>query len=662
MRHVLAYAPILPATAGVIVGIVACEVLPWWVALVAGCASIALFMLRYRWMAFGLVFFAAGMLLCAIMQPNMPPPGVYNHKVLSSAQVLSSNEGENSITLVVRVDSVQHQVVPPFKAQIIVNSMKDTFDPYERCEFYAAYIPPGAPVLPGDADLTSYYKSEGIVAMSYCSDDQITITADAPFLSRMVNSARHRVEMAILNSPVSDDCKVFLLAVIVGDDEFISPSDTEAFRRAGVSHILVLSGLHVGIVVMIVMMLMIPFNLTRYGFYAAPIVAIILVWGYAMLVGMPSSVVRAAIMTTVYMLTRLIQRGHTGFNSLLISMLVILAVRPMWLYSAGFQLSVASVAAILAFTSLLPRQWQRHPVRFYLLMSIIIPVSAMLGTGIIMAIHFSSVSLLFLPANLVAGVLIPWIIGPGVVIMIFSLLGWHLTAMGWVVSKLYSLFLLIVTLVARIPGAELQGVEITPWAVLPYVAAVVFLWLAIYRKSWIWGVSSISAVGITLLIICNFCTSWPKSEFYILPDKDATRIVLVAAGRPMLILPDATPDTVEYLNKANRMHAGYLKLRADCDEFKLLHTPSQLKIANRVIRFVNNSRDTVALHERPNFLLISKGYKGDVMAIYRNLAPDTILISPALHPKISEKIIKSCGDSIPVINLRAMRFKILEDK
>lgn len=659
MRKILGMCPILPAAVGIVVGIPAYEFLPLWVCLPVLAVSCLFFIKHWPWTAATGLFVAVGMLLCALLRPGAPPDDIFHHKVTASAKVLTVEENPLSLSLLVKVDSIQQTPVSPFKAQLTVNSLSPDLEPGMRVHFTTAFSPlPGKSLLPGDTDLSLYYKSEGISALAYCNDSDCRIVAPATGIENFFTRTRKHLALTLLSTSLTDNCKTFLLATLLGDDAFLAPVTKDTFRRAGVSHLLALSGLHVGIIVVIVMMLSLPLNASRHGFYIRPVIAIVFVWCYAMLVGLPPSVVRAAIMTTVYMLARLIQRGHTGLNSLIISVVFILAIKPLWLYSIGFQLSIAAVASILAFTSLVPRKWHKYPVRHFLLMSVIVPVSAMLGTGIITALHFSSFPLLFLPSNIAVGLFAPWIIGFGAAILIFALCGWQLTVMAWLTSRLYALMTAIITFFGEIPEAEITGCDLPALAFLPYAAAVVFLWFAISRKSWRWGLSSIVSFLLTGLVAITFTTPRPDSELFILPDKDATKIILYTSGTPALILPDAKVDTEEVLRKTNRQHLGYLSLRSDAESFFLRPTPRRITINGTALRMISEASDTTTDTTPPTYLLICSGFSGNTPQIWRKLRPDTILLSPALSPRTSKRIIKECGDSIPVKNLRGSGIKI----
>jgi len=662
MRSPTSYAPILPVAIGIPVGIVALMCVPAWCAVVPVALAVVLFSMGKRWWATGAFFVAVGMLTARIMTPAEPPESILGQKLRFSATIVTVNESRQTCRLKIEVDSVEHRALTPFFAMLTVNALNCEFCPGERICFLAGLkFPQSSPILPGDSDFSLYYMSEGITALGFCKAEDIAVVGSPGTITKMFDKARQSIASAIVSTPLTPKCSAFMLATLLGDDALLHPATKETFRRTGISHVLALSGLHVGIIVMIAMILTLPFNAHRSGIYIRPVLAILFVWTYAMLVGISASVVRAAIMTTVYMLAKMIQNGHSGLNSLLISIVAILVAKPMWIFSAGFQLSVCAVASILAFTSLVPQKWQRHPVRYFFLMAVLIPIAAILGTGMVAAFHFSTFPVYFLPANIVVGLVIPWLLGLGVAITIFALAGWHLIIASWIASKLYAFAEITATALSQLPNAQIEGVTFHAIAMLPYFIALVCLWLAIRRRSWMWGMSSAGCCTVTWLCIRLLCDTPPAAELYVLPDINSTKIVLYTKGTtPYLLLPDHLPDTIENLARANRQHQGYLLNRSDSETFRTTPTPQAITIARKTLRFLFDSSDTISASPRPSYLLVSKGFNGTISKHYRTLRPDTVLLSPALHPKIAARLTAECSDTIPVINLRQRNFKIIQ--
>ncbi|HEY9550802.1 MAG TPA: ComEC/Rec2 family competence protein, partial [Prevotella sp.] len=136
-------------------------------------------------------------------------------------------------------------------------------------------------------------------------------------------------------------------AMSLGDKSRLSRSTKEHFSLAGASHLLALSGLHLGILYFMLTLLFL--GLKRHVLVQALILTAI--WTYVVLVGMSPSVLRAATMLTVYAFAALLNRQQMSVNALSMAAIVLLISNPYMLWDVGFQMSFMAVLGILLFYS-----------------------------------------------------------------------------------------------------------------------------------------------------------------------------------------------------------------------------------------------------------------------------------------------------------------------
>jgi competence protein ComEC len=136
-------------------------------------------------------------------------------------------------------------------------------------------------------------------------------------------------------------------AMILGRRNEITPEMEYVYESTGTSHILAVSGLHVGIIFLIISRLLKPLK-SRKGlkwiYYSVIIVSI---WAFAVLTGLSPSVKRAALMFTFIMIAEMLNRNHNIYNTLLASAFCILLVTPTLIYSVSFQFSYMAVLGIV---------------------------------------------------------------------------------------------------------------------------------------------------------------------------------------------------------------------------------------------------------------------------------------------------------------------------
>ena len=148
---------------------------------------------------------------------------------------------------------------------------------------------------------------------------------------------------------MEEKTRAAVAAMTLGDRSLLTRDTRELFADAGASHLLALSGLHLGIIVGLFLQLMNGRFIRSRWRYVLGTFVLLFVWMYAWLTGMPTSLVRAATMTSVFICASLLNRYGDPLQHLLLTGIVLLLVRPMYLFDVGAQLSFLSVAGILLF-------------------------------------------------------------------------------------------------------------------------------------------------------------------------------------------------------------------------------------------------------------------------------------------------------------------------
>ena len=137
-----------------------------------------------------------------------------------------------------------------------------------------------------------------------------------------------------------------LIASLLGDRNFLDKPTADVFREGGTFHILVISGLHITFIGGLAVLAVGVFTRRRFWKFLVPL---LFLWGYTIAVGGDVPVVRASLTFTVLLFSQLIYRRGNLLNSLGLCTLLLLVWRPQDLFSPSFQLTIVSVAAIVAF-------------------------------------------------------------------------------------------------------------------------------------------------------------------------------------------------------------------------------------------------------------------------------------------------------------------------
>ncbi len=197
---------------------------------------------------------------------------------------------------------------------------------------------------PGAMDMAGYLSSQGIrlTGSARASTVEVLPGCVGSRIGRLRSTARRSVLTHIMLLWPGER-GALMQAALIGGRAFVGRDIKTEFQRTGTYHILVVSGINVGILAFAVFwgLRKLPFGETW-----ATIVTILLSWGYAFIADLGSPIVRATITLSIYLVTRLLFRDRAALNALGIAALGILLVDPRTLFEASFQLTFLSVIAV----------------------------------------------------------------------------------------------------------------------------------------------------------------------------------------------------------------------------------------------------------------------------------------------------------------------------
>ncbi len=278
---------------------------------------------------------------------------------------------------------------------------------------------------PGGFDYRQYMNFQGISGNTYAASGKVSVInrhCSSIFRAWLQN---YRTRIAgLIHQAGTDPSRQVLAALLTGNREEIAPEVRNAFNRAGVSHLLAISGLHIGIVasgaffISRLILSFFPLLLRRaWVSKGAALAAILPVVLYGMLSGMSPSTQRAVLMISAFLATFLVQREHDLFNTLALAALIILIIDPPALFSISFQLSFMAVISILICLPAIEAQRAvpagflqsaRHAVYMFMCISFF----ATLGTAPLVMTYFNQISLVGIFANVILIPLIGYLVVP----------------------------------------------------------------------------------------------------------------------------------------------------------------------------------------------------------------------------------------------------------
>lgn len=183
-------------------------------------------------------------------------------------------------------------------------------------------------------------------------------------------------------------------AMVTGSRHAMTSELRDAYSRTGLAHLLAVSGLHLGIVYLVVMLLLKPLSLLHRGHRLANLLVIVAIWLFAAMSGFSAPVVRAAIMISIFQLAQFYSEEYFSTRSLSIALMAMLIYRPGYLYDISFQLSALAVSGIVLWGApLMRRIGGRRGIARGLMVSLVIGTMATLWTLPLVSHTFGLVTL-----------------------------------------------------------------------------------------------------------------------------------------------------------------------------------------------------------------------------------------------------------------------------
>lgn len=276
-----------------------------------------------------------------------------------------------------------------------------------------------------------------------------------------------------------------LSALTVGYKDELSESIRESYSISGASHVLALSGLHIGFLYAFLFFLLkrIPGNSNGMNIFRMGTV-IVLLWFFAFITGFSPSVVRSVIMFSLLGISMFFPDRPVSLNTLCVAGFAMLIYNPSWLFDVGFQLSFMAVTAILLIQPWLYKKLIFKNRFFNWLWGLIsVSIAAQIGVAPLVLLYFSRFSVHFLLTNILVIPLVTLIIYVAIAMLLFSFVPIVGRMVAWVLNLLLELLNGIVSGIEKLPFASVDHIWVYRFEVMLFYMALLFLgWYVVRRQ------------------------------------------------------------------------------------------------------------------------------------------------------------------------------------
>ncbi len=326
---------------------------------------------------------------------------------------------------IVLVNQVDHSVN---KGRVLLNVRKDSLShPFEigtHLQINGNLYQNSAIKNPNQFDYGKYLERKQIYAQLYADASDIKIGSIVEkdvwyYTSKLRTKIIKNLEKSNFNKTELN----VAIALILGQQQDISPEIIRDYQFAGAVHILSVSGLHIGFILLFVTFLLKPFPNTKRGSFIKLIIILFSLFSFGLIAGLAPSVLRSVTMFSFVAIGMYLRRSTNIFHTLLVSMLLILLFEPSFLFDVGFQLSYVALFFILWLQPLLAQLWRpKNIITNYFWEILTVSFAAQIGAFPLSMYYFHQFPGLFFVTNLIIIPFLSLIMGLGVLVMVLAAL------------------------------------------------------------------------------------------------------------------------------------------------------------------------------------------------------------------------------------------------
>ncbi len=493
------------------------------------------------------------------------------------------------------------------------------------------------PLNPNQFDYKTYLRKQQIYHQLYTTnEDLIILNRDRITVFGYASQLREIINLKLKKYNFKPDELSIINALILGQRQDISKEIYNSYTQAGAIHILAVSGLHVGIVLLILNFLFKPIQRIKNGEKIKIIIVVILLWCFAIIAGLSASVTRAVTMFSIVAIGMNLKRPSNIYNTLAISIFVLLLFKPTFIFDVGFQMSYLAVFSIVWIQPLLYNLWNPKLFivdKFWQIFTV--TVAAQLGVAPISLYYFHQFPSLFFISNLVIIPFLGFILGFGILIIALTLLNGLPQFLASVFGYFISLMNGFVMFISKQEDFLFKHISFGLLSVISSYVLIVALVKLYKNKSYKYHTLALLSIAlfISVLIFNKYTNS--TSEFLVF---HKSRFSLIGFKQNTELKLHHNLDSFTLAN--NKLVTNY-KIGNSIDKFKNDSIKPIYKINNNWMLVV----DSLGIYKtsfKTDYVLLRNSPKINLSRLIDHLEPKLIIADGSNYKSYQERWLETC--------------------
>jgi competence protein ComEC len=508
---------------------------------------------RLRWL-YGIVvnmlLLVAGLLILNLHDAENEKTRQFSGKRMVFEAIVADemSETKNSVKSILKVRYIHHGTNNPANFKVMAYFKKDNRSGELRTGdilmVHSVLNEIEEPKNPYEFNYKRWMQHRGTVLTTYLSGNSWKVIGRKNGFASFISGLRHQVVQVYEKSGISNDELAVLSALTLGSRESLPEKVEKSFAMAGAMHVLAVSGLHVGIIFMVLNTLLFFMQRFKYGKFIRWIMMILFLWFFAFLTGMRPSVVRAVFMFSTIQTGQSLKKPPEIYNTISLSAFCLLLINPYQLTDVGFQLSYLAITGIVFFQPKIYRLlYVKNKIIDKIWQLFTVSIAAQLVTAPLTTFYFHYFPLYFWLTNLFVIVLTGLIIYLAVFqISIYAL---HLPYLftGKILNLALKLLNGLTFKIHSLPHSLIENINTSLFEMLLFYCMIISMTVFLmkrYRKALIWSFIFLLAIIIEITTVSFIFET--QNRLVVFSVRNHSVIGLVR-GREILFLSDM-PDAL----------------------------------------------------------------------------------------------------------------------
>lgn len=489
---------------------------------------------------------------------------------------------------------------PGTQISVVTNlyAIKDNLNPYQFN--YAKYI-----------------EKQNIFHQIYTSANDIKIGNQEKKIDYYVFEIREKLINSFKTYQFNQKTEGIINALLFGQRILLDQETIQSYSNAGVIHILAISGLHVGIIYLILGFLFKPLNRLKNGKIINLILVLGTLWFFAFLSGLSPSVTRAVLMFSILAIGKHFNQQASTLNTIAVSALILLCYNPNYIFDVGFQMSYTAVISIVLLNPFFNYfYFSKNKILKYFIGIILVSLAAQIGVLPLSIYYFNQFPVLFLVANIIVIPLTFAILSLGIVTLFFNFISATIASFfGVVLSKTIEVMNQYIAWISQFESFVIKNISFSlSLCIVSYLLIFTFIYLAYHPKA--------KNLKYTLLTLFIFQIAYITTKY----KENNTEELIVFGSKNSLITIKQKNKITAFTNnpEENTESISQYKRNTFSEDVSILPLENILLFKNTKVLIVD-SLATYKISQKPDVIVLTQGTRVNLERLIQVNTPKIII-------------------------------------